>query len=344
MLLPSRIGNTFAVVAAGLIMYEFMITFNKEVELFWRRRFTLSSVLFLVNRYVPLVVNMIYAPWPSNTSPTTLLGCKTLVWTAETLEIFQYLPWAVFSGLRAYVLSSQAWPLAVFVFILSLAPVVINYVTLGYAVPYIDPILGCGVSSTLTDATTLDKISCSLSISLVTVVSRTCIITSDLLVLAITWMATFKNSREMKLLGQSTSLSSILFRDGDVLLIMNVLHLSFSLRSILNQNNTDNASYITILTEPITAILISRFLIDLQEANNGKHHQHSLSSVQLGQIATLDFNRVVGSLCSSLAAPGEAGLEHDPQRLHANQYITEGDDESVGSDDRHPKVESGVEQ
>ena len=56
----------------GLIMYEFMITFNKEVELFWRRRFTLSSILFLVNRYVPLVVNMIYAPWPSNTSPTTL--------------------------------------------------------------------------------------------------------------------------------------------------------------------------------------------------------------------------------------------------------------------------------
>ncbi len=49
----------------------------------------------------------------------------------------------------------------------------------------------------------------------VTIVSRTCLITSDLLVLAITWMATYKNSREMKLLGQSTSLSSILFRDGE---------------------------------------------------------------------------------------------------------------------------------
>ena len=121
------------------------------------------------------------------------------MWTAEILEIFQYLPWAgrlseyfliravrsnedltvasiytVFSGLRAYVLSSQAWPLAMFIFVLSLAPVVINYVStyqstdplrgqgekiqpfsqvaLGYAIPYIDPILGCGVSNTLTDA------------------------------------------------------------------------------------------------------------------------------------------------------------------------------------------------
>ncbi|KAI1796103.1 hypothetical protein LXA43DRAFT_970023 [Ganoderma leucocontextum] len=332
----SRIGNMFAVVAIGLIMYECTITFSQEVELFWRRKFTLSSVLFLVNRYVPLVVNMIFAPWPSNTntSPTTPI----------ILEIFQYLPWAdtsymdhpMFSGLRAYVLSSKTWPLAVLVFILSLAPVVINYVTLGYAVASIDPMFGCGVSSTLTDRVQQDF----------TIVSRVCLITSDLLVLAITqWTATYKNSKEMKLLGQSTSLSSILFRDGEqqphcVLLIMNVLHLSFSLRSILNQNNADNASYITILTEPITAILISRFLIDLQEANNGKHHQHTLSSVQLGQTGTLDFNRVAGSLCSSLAAPGEMSSEQNLQNLDSDQSAAKGDGRSLGSDDKDPKRDS----
>ena len=110
-------------------MYEFTITFNKEVELFWKRKITLSSVLFLLNRYLPLIVNMIYAPWPLSLSPKTQavgdishsvmyraeLGCrgkrqatimrlsqaypehgscKALVWTAETLEIFQYFPWA----------------------------------------------------------------------------------------------------------------------------------------------------------------------------------------------------------------------------------------------------------
>lgn len=90
----------------------------------------------------------------------------------------------------------------------------------------------------------------------------------------------------------------------------------------------------------ITAILISRFLIDLQEANNGKHHQHSLSSVQLGQIATLDFNRVVGSLSSSLAAPGETTLKCDSPHLHLNQSIVEGDSDWLDSNDRHPKVES----
>ena len=52
-------------------MYEFTVTFNKEVELFWKRKITLSSVLFLLNRYLPLIVNMIYAPWPLSLSPKT---------------------------------------------------------------------------------------------------------------------------------------------------------------------------------------------------------------------------------------------------------------------------------
>ena len=52
-------------------MYEFAITFNKEVELFWKRRLTVSSILFLLNRYLSVIVNMIYAPWPPYLSPKT---------------------------------------------------------------------------------------------------------------------------------------------------------------------------------------------------------------------------------------------------------------------------------
>ena len=49
----------------------------------------------------------------------------------------------------------------------------------------------------------------------VTIVSRTTLIIADLLVLAITWKTTFKDSREnIRVLGQRTSLSAILFRDG----------------------------------------------------------------------------------------------------------------------------------
>ena len=51
----------------------------------------------------------------------------------------------------------------------------------------------------------------------------------------------------------------------------------------------------------LTAILISRFLMNLQEANNTMMHQECFSSV-----GTLNFNRFIGSIASSLPAPGDA--------------------------------------
>ncbi|TFK94268.1 hypothetical protein K466DRAFT_476918, partial [Polyporus arcularius HHB13444] len=289
----------------GLFAYEYAVTFGREVELFWRRRITVSSILFLVNRYVPLVVNMIYAPWPSY--PTT--------YKVKVLEIFQYLPWAAFSALRAYALTSHvlARSLAGVVFLLALAPVVINYVTMGYATPVVDIFFGCSASVSLSNTTqqncmpnvlALGDMLVLTALQLVTIISRGCLITSDLLLMGITWFATYKTSREIKALNQVTSMSSVMFRDGVVyfivLAVLNILHLSFSLLSILNQNASPNASYITILTEPITAILISRFLIDLQEANIQSMHQ-----ISSGSVGTLDFNSVVGSLTFHLASSGE---------------------------------------
>ncbi|KAI0695105.1 hypothetical protein C8T65DRAFT_744136 [Cerioporus squamosus] len=60
------------------------------------------------------------------------------------------------------------------------------------------------------------------------------------------------------------SLSDILFRDGTiyfiVLFILNALHLTISLAG------SDGGSNVTIFTGPFTAILVSRFLLKLQEA------------------------------------------------------------------------------
>ena len=52
------------------VIYEQFITFDQEVDLFWTRKFTGATALFLANRYLILVVN-IYAmlgalPWTDN--------------------------------------------------------------------------------------------------------------------------------------------------------------------------------------------------------------------------------------------------------------------------------------
>ncbi|KAI0704510.1 hypothetical protein C8T65DRAFT_741065 [Cerioporus squamosus] len=53
--------------------------------------------------------------------------------------------------------------------------------------------------------------------------------------------------------------------DTLVLSILNVLHLALSVTGL--QITTDGASDVTAFTAPLTAILISRFLLDLHEAN-----------------------------------------------------------------------------
>ena len=115
----------------AVFAFEWMLTFDREVDLFWRRKATVSSMLFLVNRYVPLIVILIFAPWPS--PPTTYAvsaeftpvlffadtrayicrgmriyvmlaarsctessppRCAARYYIGAALEIFQYIPWA----------------------------------------------------------------------------------------------------------------------------------------------------------------------------------------------------------------------------------------------------------
>ncbi|RPD72940.1 hypothetical protein L226DRAFT_141736 [Lentinus tigrinus ALCF2SS1-7] len=70
-----------------------------------------------------------------------------------------------------------------------------------------------------------------------------------------------------------------------------------------------DVSLVTIFTEPITSILVSRFLLDLQKVNRYRANPQ-LSSVSIGQ-GSLHFanSRVIGSLGESLPPPGDTSLE-----------------------------------
>ncbi|KAI0774609.1 hypothetical protein C8Q74DRAFT_1201129, partial [Fomes fomentarius] len=162
--------------APGLLAYEYMITFDRETKFFWKRSITGSSVLFIVNRYLPLSLGILqYLPWaceymfPFYSQPCAL---------DDTTGLH-----LVFSTLRAYALSSEIrgrWSILTLVLLSSLAPLIINFV----------------------------------GAMLIAILTMVCLIISDLLVMCITWKATYKTSRDIKVLGQGTSLSSILFRNG----------------------------------------------------------------------------------------------------------------------------------
>ena len=160
-------------------MHEYLITVGAEVELFWKRKITGASILFLTNRYLVLFYNLslLRDLWPFTLSvsffsrlPRTLLiralaaevhyflnvGRSLLIlsssscgqWANGTrvVEILCYVPWGgtspdlalmvlrltqppAFSALRVFALTNRNWFLALIVFLLSMAPVGVNFVS-----------------------------------------------------------------------------------------------------------------------------------------------------------------------------------------------------------------------
>ncbi|RPD53085.1 hypothetical protein L226DRAFT_576528 [Lentinus tigrinus ALCF2SS1-7] len=111
--------------------------------------------------------------------------------------------------------------------------------------------------------------------------------------------------------------------------MLNVLHLLFSILSIAS-DTLQSISLIAIFTDPITSILVSRFLIDLQEV-----HQHradpQLSSLSVSQ-GSLHFatSKVIGSLGESLPPPGDTSLEDArlaAEDAHASESEEHGGDQ-----------------
>lgn len=43
----------------AFLLYDFVITFGREVKLFWTRRFSGASFLFFANRYISLTFNVL---------------------------------------------------------------------------------------------------------------------------------------------------------------------------------------------------------------------------------------------------------------------------------------------
>ncbi|KAI0758242.1 hypothetical protein C8Q74DRAFT_1210420, partial [Fomes fomentarius] len=56
-----------------LLAYEYMITFDHETKFFWKRSITGSSVLFIINRYLPLVYAALTMPSPDPTTTNVSL-------------------------------------------------------------------------------------------------------------------------------------------------------------------------------------------------------------------------------------------------------------------------------
>ncbi|TFK82985.1 hypothetical protein K466DRAFT_666166 [Polyporus arcularius HHB13444] len=237
-------GNYCIMATTVLFIYDTFLTFGREVGLFWTaKRISGASLLFYANKWIYMayyVMGLVqFASFPSDKR----FACSVFVIAEQAVALLQFIPGAVFSALRAYVLS-RSKPLGLLVFALSLAPVGAN--------------------------------------SVIVIISRVPLVAADMILIYITWTklrgwATLTDIRQSKRL----ALSDILLRGGmsrariicseytgiiyfAILFVLNTLHPIFSATGVADQGAS---SYVTEFSAPLTTIIISRFLLELQEAN-----------------------------------------------------------------------------
>ncbi|KAI0754063.1 hypothetical protein C8Q80DRAFT_1265773 [Daedaleopsis nitida] len=281
--LATLVSNYCANAGSSLVIYEYIITFGREVELFWHGRFTGAAALFYFNRYLNVVSNFYGLMQNVQTRDAVdcfvvLQNCPGIAVSSKVFSVLQYFPYAVFSGLRAFALTRNI-PLATFIFLLSSVPIGINYAHFAFNYTGYNTPTGClstdDVSSELSKYVVLACMSraalmCEdLIRSSVTIASRTCLIAADILLIYVTWFNMYRRIGVRHPITKNRFMS-VLLKDGSiyfiVLAVLNSLHLTLSLLSI-EYSTASKASYVTQFSDPLTTILVSRFLLHLQAVN-----------------------------------------------------------------------------
>ncbi|RDX54038.1 hypothetical protein OH76DRAFT_1479098 [Lentinus brumalis] len=301
----------FTLAISVLFIYDSLVILDREVACFWTVRRTGASPLFFANKWISMTVFVMelgaLATFPSDKvgvvwTPTfgssemtmDVRSCSMYGMALLAVEALQFVPSAAFSALRAYGLSRSKL-LGLVVLVLSMGPVAGNLAIYGYQLSGENILwFGCHRSDS---ATVSLMLSTNDHFERLVISARIPLIIADVILIYITWSQlrcrdALNEIRQSKRL----SLSNVLFRDGTiyfvVLFVLNVLHLVFTVTSLALSD--EGTSYVTIFTGPITAIIVSRFLLDLQEANQ--------MVIRLGPDASSDSCNNTSSFISSLGA------------------------------------------
>ncbi|RDX55024.1 hypothetical protein OH76DRAFT_1397365 [Lentinus brumalis] len=196
-------NNRCEFAAFALLLAEYVAYFTQEVDLFWGSKVTGASILFLSNRYMSLLSMIIQTVTSIPMSPQS---CATLTNVIAAFSVLQYIPWAAFSCLRTYALCEHhRLTVATVVFLLSLVPIGTNFSRYRWLGSTTITVLSC-----LPEAAIPEELGKQFTIA-----TRVSLIAADLIVLVVTWRATYYGSKaQASGITRRPSFSYVLRQDG----------------------------------------------------------------------------------------------------------------------------------
>ncbi|KAI0695047.1 hypothetical protein C8T65DRAFT_666004, partial [Cerioporus squamosus] len=222
----ARVNYTTSIAVAALLLYDYLITFSSEVELFWTgASVTAAPLLFYTTRYLGLlsmVLDRVQAAPISHQYVPFYDSCDALVRASSFVNYLQDIPVGVFSGLRVFALSKGNIGVASIVFVLSLAPLGTNMSLFHMGLTgTIDPVHGCGASvKTLTLEKTIIRVLDTEGCATVATVTNTALILANTITIAVTWNTLgFKTFRGLLSRGMQGGFAAILLWNGSLFLL-----------------------------------------------------------------------------------------------------------------------------
>ncbi|KAI0325945.1 hypothetical protein GY45DRAFT_1374370 [Cubamyces sp. BRFM 1775] len=289
--------NAWLYDTAALVVYNWLINLEGEVNLFWSAPAKGASLLYFAIRYLAFVEPMlaIFTFYPmankvcsehdlDTRELTTTLSPTRVYWVTVLVGPTVYIAPAVFSANRAYALSEQARLIYCAVLVLALGPFFTNLVSPN---SLIDNLVWTSPVNLPPPALCADQDNTPPSVNLM--LSLTI---ADLIVIVVTWRATYKVLRETRGLLQ-VSITQVLLFNGAlyfiVLLLLNVGHIIMTELSLTNFDET--SSYLSLFIDPLMSILATDFLLNLQKATATSSHMHSEQDQpgSLGGVPSLNF-------------------------------------------------------
>ncbi|TBU38267.1 hypothetical protein BD309DRAFT_1012611 [Dichomitus squalens] len=291
------VGRTLTYVSVVLVIYDWLLSLPRGVRLFHAGTSRgISTYIFISNTYIHLVNQCLLLCTYASLSEKV---CTGMILANYVWSYLSMIPPALFTGLRAFALS-QKWSVAILTFVLSFMPVATGMIEFGYhPTGSVDPILGCLV---------FDDYPLSLGPK-VTVITRIGTILADALLIALT-MLSFNGStvRQAASTISTKSLMGIMLRDGMVyfriLMLLNVLLLILFQLPLFA--STVRGDQISPTIAPISCMITSHFMLDLQEAHQRKvvglasNDPLYISNIGTGSLRSPS---ILGSLSAHIEAP-----------------------------------------
>ncbi|KAI0655768.1 hypothetical protein C8Q70DRAFT_1057302 [Cubamyces menziesii] len=274
----------------ALLLYDWVITLNREKALVWSRKINLAGVLYVLGRLVGPSSNLASLVLfnnvsdkvsivssdgraPISTSPF-LYRCQNVIYAQYVLNLLPYAFWGVFSAFRTHALSGRNRVLSAFVFLLNLVPIALNSASFTYvyffsqAVNYFPPI-GCSQNYNGPNTST----AFFLIESAISSCSRGSIILAECIVIALTWKSVglFRRGKHNRcgLAGITASSGGSNIRD--VLVVYGTL--CFGVSIVLNiltlallqvgENADQVIELLAYFRDALASIMASRFLLEL---------------------------------------------------------------------------------